>query len=283
MKPDKHYVISQMNQDEMSTAIAWAKHEGWNPGLQDGKCFYQTDPSGFFVGKLDGKIIAMGSAVVYDSDFAFCGFYMVDSDYRDQGYGLALTQARLNYIGARNAGIDGVLSMLDKYARLGYQLAYSNARYCGRAGNISPKNLAVVPLSQVNFDQLSDYDRRHFPARRERFLHCWINQEGGKSLGYVKNNQLLGYGVIRPCYEGYKIGPLFANNPTIANELFEQLASHAHDQVIYLDIPECNKDAVNLVKRHQLEKVFATARMYLKGFPEVSLDEIYGITSFELG
>ena len=281
---DKHYVISRMTKEEMPLAIAWARVEGWNPGLHDEQCFYQADPCGFFVGKLDGKIIAIGSAVIYDDYFAFCGFYIVDPAYRGQGYGLALTEERLKYIGSRNAGIDGVVPMLDKYKRLGYKLAYSNARYCGRKLSVAlSKNQSILPLSKVTFAQLSDYDRRHFPAKRDKFLHCWINQVGGHGLGYVEHGKLLGYGVIRPCYEGFKIGPLFADTPSIANELFVQLANHAHNQCIYLDIPESNLHAIDLVKRHKLEKIFATARMYLKESPQVLIDEIYGITSFELG
>ena len=278
------YRIVPMSEEEIPLLTAWAKAAGWNPGLHDGDYFYRVDPHGFFVGKLDGKIIAMGSAVIYDEHYAFCGFYIVDKAYRGQGYGLALTKERLKYIGSRNAGLDGVLPMLDKYKRLGYKIAYNNARYCGRVVGVSSvKNKAIVLLSEIKLTQLSDYDRRHFPARREVFLQAWINQSGGKGLGYRKNGQLLGYGVIRPCYEGFRIGPLFADTPEIANELFIHLVSHAEGQVIALDIPECNQNAVALVKQHQLTQVFATARMYLQEPPEVLINQIYAITSFELG
>lgn len=284
MNNKQDYRITTMTKDEIPTAIAWAKAQGWNPGLHDGECFYQTDPHGFFAGKLDGKIIAMGSAVIYDDQFAFCGFYVVEPAYRGQGYGLALTKARLAYVGERNAGIDGVIPMIPKYERLGYKLAYNNARYCVRKLSKKPqKNAAIIPLSQVDFAELCAYDRLHFPAPRPTFLNCWIKQKGGKSLAYVENGQLLGYAVIRPCFEGFKIGPLFANRASIAEELFIHLVDHAKGQAVYLDIPECNQQAVNLVKRYQLEKVFATARMYLKTNPQVNMDEIYGITTFELG
>ena len=33
------------------------------------------------------------------------------------------------------------------------------------------------------------------------------------------DNKLQGYGVIRKCYQGYKIGPLFADNAKIAETL----------------------------------------------------------------
>ncbi|BCA94416.1 acetyltransferase [Legionella antarctica] len=280
----EHYHIEKMNQEEVTLAVAWAAKEGWNPGLHDAACFYQVDPRGFFVGKLKGQMIAVGSAVIYDEHFAFCGFYIVAKPYRDQGYGLELTRARLDYIGKRNAGIDGVLPMLDKYARLGYQFAHNNIRYSlEKKIDPIPYNPSLVLLGQIDFSLLCDYDRLHFPALRPKFLKCWIQQKQSMALGFVQEKQLKGYGVIRACQQGYKMGPLFADTPEIANTLFFQLTQYAQGKVIFLDIPENNSFALDLVKHYQMTKVFATARMYLKGEPQLIKEHIFGITSFELG
>ncbi|MCL9685073.1 GNAT family N-acetyltransferase [Legionella maioricensis] len=280
----EQYHIERMNQEEVRLAVSWAAKEGWNPGLYDADCFYQTDPQGFFAGKLNGQTIAVGSAVIYDEYFAFCGFYIVAEPYRDQGYGLELTRARLAYIGHRNAGIDGVIPMLDKYARLGYQFAHNNARYrLEKMPHQIISNAYIIPIAQIDFSQLCDYDRLHFPASRPQFLKCWIQQKQSMSLGFVQEKQLKGYGVIRTCQYGYKIGPLFADTPEIANILFYQLAQYAQGNVIFLDIPENNPLAIELVKHYKMTKVFATARMYLKEEPQLAKKQIFGITSFELG
>lgn len=280
----EHYQIVHMTQEEVNVAVSWAANEGWNPGLHDARCFYQTDPQGFFAGKLDNKIIAVGSAVIYDENYAFCGFYIVDKPYRDLGYGLELTQARLAYIGQRNAGIDGVIPMLDKYARLGYQFAHNNARYM--LEQMTPQKVLPTGLKEVtdiDFSQLCTYDRLHFPAPRPQFLNCWIHQKDSKALAFEEEGQLKGYGVIRACQQGFKIGPLFAETPEIANSLFYHLALYAQGKVVYLDIPEPNLDAVELVQRYRMIRIFATARMYLKQEPVLATKHIYGITSFELG
>ena len=281
---NEKYVVSRMTKDEIPVAIEWAAKEGWNPGLHDADCFYQADPHGFFAGKIDGKIIAIGSAVIYDNQFAFCGFYMVDNAHRGQGYGLSLTQQRLAYIGQRNAGIDGVTVMLEKYARLGYKLAHKNGRYFGKDLYLTEHtNSAITALANIDFDALIHFDRRHFPAPRSAFLQCWINQPGSKSWGYILDGQLCGYGVIRECRQGFKIGPLFADSPRIADALFLKLVHHADGQLVYLDIPENNPQARELVNRYSLQKSFETARMYLKSEPNIMMEHIYGITSFELG
>ncbi len=276
--------IERMTREEISIAVEWARKEGWNPGLNDAECFYQTDPQGFFAGKLNGQIIAVGSAVVYDEYFSFCGFYIVDKKYRSQGFGMQLTRARLAYVGDRNAGIDGVLDMVDNYAHIGYQFAHSNARYALEHPQITLKpSPNLVDLKTVPFDQLTQYDRLYFPAPRPKFLAEWIKQNTALALGYVQEKQLKGYGVIRECYAGYKIGPLFADTPFIAEKLFEQLVEYAQGKTVYLDIPENNPLATHLVNKYKMSKVFATARMYLKGAPELSINGIYGITTFELG
>jgi hypothetical protein len=278
------YKIIRMNQQQLNIAIDWAADEGWNPGLNDAETFYQTDPNGFFAGVLNQKIIAVGSAVIYDEHFAFCGFYIVDSLYRDQGYGLELTKARLNYIGKRNAGIDGVMEMVDKYSLIGYKFAHNNARYVLESHQLHPKeNTSITPISAVNFDDLCTYDRDHFPAFRSIFLRSWINQKQAKAVAYIAEGQIHGYGVIRTCQTGFKIGPLFANDFNTADCLFRDLASYAQGKSIFLDIPEPNQAAIDLVRHYGMHKVFATARMYLKEEPQINMHEIYGITSFELG
>ncbi|MBL7478869.1 GNAT family N-acetyltransferase [Legionella bononiensis] len=278
------FIIEQMSREEVNTAIEWAAKEQWNPGLNDAECFYQTDPHGFFAGKLDGQIIAVGSAVIYDEYFAFCGFYIVDKNYRSKGYGLELTRARLSYIGDRNAGLDGVINMQDKYAQIGYQFAHNNARYkLDKPLKAVRSDETLKSANTLNFAQLCAYDRLHFPALRPQFLKCWINQKNGLALACVQNNTVKGYGVIRACRSGYKIGPLFAETPEIAHQLFFNLAQYAQGNEVFLDIPENNPLAIDLVNEHKMNKIFATARMYLKNEPQLAAEHIYGITTFELG
>jgi hypothetical protein len=141
-----------------------------------------------------------------------------------------------------------------------------------------------VELSSVPFTEISEYDRRFFPVPRPIFLKTWIGQPNGRALGWVENGRLMGYGVIRKCRAGYKIGPLFADRPDVAERLFLSLQSTATSQdPIYLDTPESNPEAVTLAERHGMSVVFETARMYNGNFPNVDLNGTFGVTTFELG
>jgi hypothetical protein len=78
-------------------------------------------------------------------------------------------------------------------------------------------------------------------------------------------------------YYGIKI------TPEIGNSLFEALIQYAKGEMIYLDIIEGNPNAENLVKKFNMTKMFQCARMYTKEMPKVRWDNVYGITTFELG
>ena len=104
-----------------------------------------------------------------------------------------------------------------------------------------------------------------------------------KAIKYTENDKILGYAVVRKAETGYKIGPLFANNTIIAEELFKSCLEVAPNDSIFLDIPTTNQQAVSLVKKYNGKYVFECARMYYGATPKIEVNHIYGITSFELG
>ncbi len=272
---NKNYMIRRMRADEIQIAIDWAAQEGWNPGIHDAQTFYQADNNGFFIGEIDGQAISVGSAVAYDDQFAFCGLYIVHPDYRGKGYGIALTKERLRYVGQRNAGIDGVVENIPIYERIGYRLAHHNMRYQGIATSSISIDLRFIPLSQLSFELIESYDRVCFPAQRHKFLKTWINQADAKALGYVVNGQLKGYAVRRRCIDGHKIGPLFADNFTIAEGLFQALQQDIPGDSLFIDIMETNPAAQRLVDKYNMLAVFSTGRMYLKGQPKIADQKIF--------
>jgi len=166
---------------------------------------------------------------------------------------------------------------------MGFELAYRNIRYRGIAPLSIPLGNSLVDLAKVPFTDLLRYDQSLFPAQRPAFLRCWIRQPEGGAAAYMQDNQLQGYGVIRKCLEGFKIGPLFADNNDIAQQLFMFLAGRYSGEPVFLDIPEINPGAVAIVEQYKMVKVFETARMYKGNKPNLPLNKIYGITSYELG
>jgi hypothetical protein len=158
------------------------------------------------------------------------------------------------------------------------------------------------------------YDRNFFPAPRISFLAVWLEQQGHELRVALNDNvdysaddctllepKVVGYGVMRRCGYGFKIGPLFADNDTIATKLLDSLlTSIPAGQVLFIDVPDHNTAATRMALEIGLKKSFETARMYR--YPHhgkegrsseaasISLVEardvaagVFGVTTFELG
>lgn len=276
--------IRAMTLPELEMALDWAAAEGWNPGLQDAASFYAADPGGFLLGTLDGEPVASIFAVRYGTGFGFIGGYIVRPEFRGQGHGMAIWRAGMALLEGRNVGLDGVPAQQANYARSGFKLAHRNVRYEGRGSDV-PAADRVLPLGPQDIVEVLEYDRAFFPDEREQFMRCWLRQEGSVAFGVrATAGALLGYAVLRPCRAGFKIGPLCAESPEVAEELMQALRGRVPaDEPVFLDVPEPNAAAVALAGRHGMKARFETARMYTGVDPGLPLQRQYGITTFELG
>lgn len=284
------YIIRTMRREELDFAVGLAANEGWNPGVQDTDCFYAADPSGFLIGLLDGEPIGCISAVRYASTYGFIGFYIITPGYRGQGYGYRLWQAAMQTLDGRDIGLDGVTAQVGNYAKSGFAAAFTSTRYRGEGNGAADADSRVVDLAQLPFEAVAAYDAAVFAYPRTDFLRCWISRPDTVALGIVEGERLTGYGVVRPCADGFKIGPLFADSADDAEALFGALSSRVpHGASVFLDVPgeAQNPAATALARRHGMTPVFQTARMYRMRAAStrlpMPLDRWFGITSFELG
>jgi hypothetical protein len=283
------YEIRTMTRADFALVLQWAAAEGWNPGKHDLDSFRDTDPTGFFVGVLDGQPIASLSAVAYDDSYGFVGFYIVKPEFRGRGYGLKIWNHGMAHLGNRTIGLDGVVAQQDNYRKSGFEIATRNVRFVGTpSGDPMPlpgfSSPRLVEASSIPLPLLAAFDQIYHPAPRATFLARWTRQPETIALAALApDDSLRGYGAIRPAAETWRIGPLFAQTTEIARTLFGALAAETGGQPLCFDAPEANPAAAALARAFVLEPVFPTARMYTRPVPHVDLRGIYAVTSLELG
>jgi len=280
-------IIRQMQREELDVLVDWAAAEGWNPGLNDADVFWATDPEGFIAAELKGELVGGGSIVSYGGVYGFMGFFIVHPDHRGHGLGNTLWHERLRRLKTRLKppaviGMDGVFDMQAYYARGGFQFQCRDLRFEGAAAT-APEPYGLVDVSEVPFEQVDRYDQAHFPAPRSHFLRQWISQPGHQARAVMREGSLAGYAVLRPCRSGFKIGPLFADDASLATALFQALCSQVGGETVYLDVPENNPAAVTLAREAGMKEVFGCAKMYFGPMPRLPENEIFGVTTFELG
>ena len=273
---------------EFAAAVEWAAAEGWNPGRDDLASFHKTDPQGFLMGFMEDEPVSSISVVRYGSTYGFLGFYIVSPKQRGKHFGIRTWLAGLKHLESRVIGLDGVVAQQDNYRASGFSLAGRNVRFTGMpdvTGNNS--HSTVRQIGEGDLNAVLNYDRQFFPADRTAFTADWaLPRIGSSRLGMVSitNGAVSGYGVIRKCLSGYKIGPLFADCEAIATDLLAALtATIVAGSDVSIDVPEDNPAAIRITEHSGLKPSFETARMYKGGIPDLPLTRSFGITSFELG
>lgn len=277
-----HFQVRQMTKADLKIALSWAADEGWNPGIDDVDNLYIADPQGFLIGELNGQPVSSISLVKYNFHFNFIGLYLVKPSARNQGFGLKIWQEAMKLINDEVLALDAVLKQVSNYQKFGFKSAHTHIRYRGIiSGKISPD---LQDLKSINFEQLCRYDRQYFPADRSHFLANWIDQPHGQGYALMNHDgDLVAYGVIRKATEGYRIGPLFAQNQNLAEKLLLGLADFAQGSNIYLDVPNINQKAIALLENYHLQPIQENIRMYTGTPPQLNWQNIFAVTTLGIG
>ena len=276
-----------------------AAANGRKPGALDHVSFFAADETGFFVGELDGKPISCVSVVKYAQNFAFIGNYKVDNPYRGKEYGLLTWRTALASINKDcNIAGDAVEEKVPMYQRIGNEPKWCNQRFdivASQAAFVlsgvqTPSSVMIQPASEVDFHDLLEYDTHVHVFPRQSFLEKWISAPNCHASVAISDGRVVGYTVVRTTLksgDGWRIGPLFADNSQIARSLYREACSNvaAEDPrgIIAVDVPygdRINPDALKIVKELSEIPTIKCVRMYKKDIPSsMPLHKLFGITA----
>ena len=278
---------------------------GFRPGALDHLSFFAVDPTGFFVGELDGKVISSVSAVKYSDNYACFGHYNVDKLYRGKGYGFATYKAALVTLSKRCnfAGyvVEDRVSLYE--SRYGFKSAWKSQRASVVSSQASsvlsglPKlpGITINPVSESQFSDLLVYDTSVHVHMRSAFIKKWLFAPNCYSYAATNDNgSIVGYAVVRMALipeDGWKIGPVFADNTNIARMLykavFNKVACTDPTGRITIDVPFGglpNPDALCIMNELSARQECASTLMYSNRIPSnLPLHKVFGVTTLELG
>ncbi|MDG1875696.1 MAG: GNAT family N-acetyltransferase [Mariniblastus sp.] len=282
-------IIRPMTSKEVQKLVEWAGEEGWNPGINDAESFWNLDPDGFLAIANQDELIGGGAIIKHGNEFGFMGLFIVSQPHRGKGRGMKLWFTRRDRLLSRlnnegTIGLDGVDQMVPFYEKGGFTPFTRHRRFQLKQPALELiQSEQVVEIGSVSKSALADYDRQCFPVRREQFLQDWTTQANVESFGFVSDGRLLGFGVMRPCLIGWKIGPLFADSIEIADALFQSFQLASKGMPIFLDVPDNNSAATDLCMKYKMLEVFGCVRMYYGPAPVLDHQRIFGITTLEIG
>lgn len=284
----------------LATSLDWARAEGWNPGLSDQPAFAAIDPDGWFTARDHADNIATTlGAVRYDDSFGFIGLYITRPESRGQGIGRQVwAVGREHLADITCVGLDAVVEREATYASDGFIRSHETTRFIGtvgalggalpsRTGSKDQQELAIVSASTIGGQELSNFElnQRLFPAPRASFIDEWIKQpDSVANVLTDSTGQIQAWGQVRRSVDGWRVGPLFAQNLDQALLLCRSLVALLDDgAVMSIDVPDANTEAIGFLAAAGFAPTFTCVRMYLGEPVHLDLSKVFGNTTFELG
>lgn len=280
-------VVRPLSREELDLALTW---DAEGPDPLDAQALWDADPTALWGVELDGVLVAAGSAAAHQGQLGRIGFVVVQPAMRRHGIGQVTVQFLVDDLLGRLAPgaavvLDATPEVSDHVERLGFQPQGRVLRLRGpaTAGRRGPHTGEIRALRMIPFERVVGYDTLHTGVLREALLTDWIARPGAVALGVFERGEVLGLAVARPVRDGHAIGPFYATEPDVAQDLLVALAGQLQGSTLTVDVPEANGVGVGLARAYGLAPVGSRTTMALGDPPVLPVDSIYGITSFELG
>ena len=290
--------IRPLQKADIPLVTHWSRKEGFAPGAGDVGIYSHTDRQGLWVGTLSEQPIGCIAGVRYNESYGFIGLFIVVPEQRGNGYGVELWKHAINHLSELPCiGLEAALDRVNDYSSWGFNPSSTTTRWKFLGNEKLPINncfsetlftgLKVLQDDQIPSIVIQSYDAKREPSPRPHFLADWLHHPAGTVLALVDEYGLChGFGRIRPCLlsngEGWRIGPLLADTPKLAEYLLRLLVKR-HKGVVLIDTPGLNENANPLLKGIGFTKTSETLRMYKGNQPPISMSDVYGLACLELG
>jgi hypothetical protein len=138
-----------------------------------------------------------------------------------------------------------VPTQISRYANSGFKKDFHIQRwqkiFIRETSNVEETTEDLKQLNSISIESIIEYDQSIFSVSRKKLLAKFIQNE--HIVGFASTDEkgkITGFGLIRPCTQGYRIGPLYANHIENAQKLFYSLLSKANNCTVFIDAPSHN-------------------------------------------
>ena len=306
MSKEGSFVVRGAREDDLKVVIRLGVREDWHFNPHDLACAYAFDPSGFFVGELDGKVISHINAVKYPGHSTYIGSFIVQKEHRGKGYGKQTWDTAWRSLDRNcTVALDGAPHMIANYKSLGFHSVWNTSAAIIDLDkimnilsdvNTMPPGVSCKPIRTTDFEKLFKYDTSVFGAPRRTLLEKCVNIPG--SLGWAAVNEkgdVLGYNLIKQVISGagteigLSMAPLYADDDRIARVLLKMAAEtylvtdaveKSSFELYYCDGGSYGEHSSRVIVELEARTVYLGQRMYTNGTPPGRQNsKMYGIFS----
>lgn len=269
-----------MTEADLAGGLALSRASGWNQTLDDWRLLLELGRGLFRVVTRGSAIVACGGAVRYGASHAWICMILVRPDERGRGLGtrvfsevLERTRALRDTGALLTVGLDATPAGRALYLQHGFVDGPALARLVREpdaplgAGPDESRALAAD-----DFELVLERDRAVFGADRSAVLRA-LFRSASDLARVVRDRERLSYCFGRHGDHADHVGPIVADDPTLALELARAVAAQPRSRALVLD---ARADASWLASLKELgfQALRPLTRMYLGALPGAGLPEL---------
>ncbi|GFU33816.1 n-acetyltransferase domain-containing protein [Nephila pilipes] len=265
--------------------------------VQDVPSVLQTwlklDPEGMKVAENEnGDIVGSLCLTRNHDDLYFSGIYCIHEKFRGLNIGIRLCAAVLSRVENKNILGNVVNAMVEKYIKAG-DLPYMDENFTTvknyipnsvtpnvLTNNGLPENIEIEPYQENLLSSIAQYDATIAGFERKHILELSCKEKDSQTLAAFKDGTCIGYGSIkRSCFDAGRVGPLFADDPVVAEALLKKLLeSFPQRKGFAMMTLRDNIIANSFIRRLGNPETDTCVRFYNKEKLKVDTSRIYAVT-----
>lgn len=261
--------IHTLRESDMTAATALAHAERWNQTTQDWRLILKHSPGCSFGASIGTRLIGTVSAIRYATTLGWIGMLVVAEDCRRAGIGRSLLQAAMKHLeesGVASIKLDATPAGQPLYRSLGFR---PEATVCRWEGVGSEDIASAAPqcgshlVTTKELYAVNAMDRSAFGVNRRKVLARLF--ENCNVVPVVSSNpspaRAYGYGLGRPGANACYVGPVVADNESIATWVLGNLLAQLSGKRVYLDQIAPWSSGVSLLTKRGFVKQRGLTRM----------------------
>lgn len=279
-------VVRDMTDGDIAAGLRLCRLSGWNQLANDWELFLKLSPGGCRVAQKDGKVVGTVATLRYQDRFSWLSMLLVDPAERGAGIGTRLLKEGLRLL-ENQACVRLDATPLGKpiYERHGFLEENTLSRMTAPAGNhnLLPEPERARPMCEKDLPAVLARDLEVFGADRQVLLRRWF-ELAPECAWVIEGADCEGYCFGRPGFKYQQLGPIVANDETIAAELVAACLRRLGNTAVAIDAPVASAAWMERLAAlgFKEERPFARMRRGIHQMPRAGKN-VFGIAGPEFG
>jgi GNAT superfamily N-acetyltransferase len=242
-------VYRTMTPEDIPAGLHLCRLAGWNQLARDWQLFLQTNRKGCSVALDDaGKVIGTVATIPYQGHFTWIGMVLVDPSKQRQGIGTELLREALRLTANQETiKLDATPAGREVYLKIGFADEYEIIRMSRAVIKTGDMQSTARLATASDFPSLLKLDLQVFGADRHFVLEWNFKDEGQYAFVVEEQGEITGFCLGRRGYEFDQIGPIVANDVTIAMQLLSSVLHQVDGKPVILDVLTHTPDWIDFV------------------------------------